>query len=85
MPTNEKPAILVTGGAGYIGSHVCKALHESGYFPIVFDNLSSGHLWAVQWGPFIEGSIHDSTALRAAFEKILATCCYPYGIVDQRA
>ncbi len=64
-----KTPILVTGGAGYIGSHVSKALYENGYTPVVFDNLSSGHLHAVQWGPFIEGDLHDTFALKAAFEK----------------
>jgi len=64
-----KPRILVTGGAGYIGSHVCKALHSSGYTPVVFDNLSSGHSWAVKWGPFIQGDIHDAKALNAAFNQ----------------
>lgn len=64
-----KPHILVTGGAGYIGSHVCKSLHEAGYTPVVYDNLSSGHLRAVQWGPFIEGDLHDTLALKKTFEK----------------
>jgi nucleoside-diphosphate-sugar epimerase len=43
--------ILVTGGAGYIGSHVCKALAAAGYLPIAYDNLCRGHRWAVKWGP----------------------------------
>ena len=43
--------ILVTGGAGYIGSHVCKALAAKGYVPITYDNLSRGNVWAVKWGP----------------------------------
>jgi UDP-arabinose 4-epimerase len=41
--------ILVTGGAGYIGSHVCKALAGRGHTPVVYDNLSRGHEWAVKW------------------------------------
>jgi UDP-arabinose 4-epimerase len=53
MPMN----ILVTGGAGYIGSHTCKALAASGYVPVVLDNLSSGHAWAVKWGPLVVGDI----------------------------
>jgi UDP-glucose-4-epimerase GalE len=60
--------ILVTGGAGYIGSHVCKALHAKGYRPVVYDNLSHGNSWAVQWGPFIQGDIHDFLSLSAAIE-----------------
>lgn len=49
--------ILVTGGAGYIGSHACKALAASGFEPITYDNLSRGNRWSVQWGPFEEGDI----------------------------
>lgn len=59
--------VLVVGGAGYIGSHVCKALAARGDTPIVFDNLSSGHRHAVQWGPLVEGDIRDGTALDSAF------------------
>src|ERR1700756_3269025 len=51
--------ILVTGGAGYIGSHACKALAAAGYTPVVLDDLSSGHRWAVQWGPLAVGDIAD--------------------------
>lgn len=61
--------ILVTGGAGYIGSHVCKALAEAGYIPVTFDNLVFGHRWAVRWGPFIEGDILDRQALDRAFRE----------------
>ncbi len=56
--------VLVTGGAGYIGSHTAKVLARSGFEPIVLDNLSSGHRWAVKWGPLIEGDLGDSTLLR---------------------
>ncbi len=45
--------VLVTGGAGYIGSHTAKALARSGFEPIVLDNLSAGHRWAVKWGPLV--------------------------------
>ena len=58
--------VLVTGGAGYIGSHTAKALAESGWRPVVFDNLSSGHRQAVRWGEFIHGDIRDGRALRDA-------------------
>ena len=51
--------ILVTGGAGYIGSHTCKLLKQSGYNPIVFDNLSTGSVNAVKWGEFVKGDIRD--------------------------
>jgi UDP-arabinose 4-epimerase len=61
--------ILVTGGAGFIGSHVCKALAESNYYPITFDNLSRGHRWAVNWGPLEVGDINDKEALGIVIEK----------------
>ena len=51
--------ILVTGGAGYIGSHLCKQLAEQGYQPITYDNLSSGRASLVKWGPFEYGDIID--------------------------
>jgi UDP-arabinose 4-epimerase len=55
--------ILVTGGAGYIGSHACKALSKAGYRPIAYDNLSFGHEWAVKWGPLERGDILDRQRL----------------------
>ncbi len=59
--------ILVTGGAGYIGSHTCKALSKTGFLPIVYDNLSTGHAYAVKWGPFIEADLNDRERLNEAF------------------
>ena len=61
--------VLVTGGAGYIGSHACKALRRHGYNPIAFDNLSLGHRQFVQWGPLIVGSTHDSAAVGRALNE----------------
>jgi UDP-glucose 4-epimerase len=55
--------VLVTGGAGYIGSHVCKALAEAGHQPICFDTLEKGHDWAVRWGPLERGDIGDAVRL----------------------
>jgi len=63
---SEQKAVLVAGGAGYIGSHTAKALSEAGYTPVVYDNLSAGFREAVRWGPFVHGDIRDSAALRAA-------------------
>src|SRR5687768_690945 len=63
MQSMEKPAVLVTGGAGYIGSHTAQALSAGGYRPVVFDNLSSGFRDAVRWGPLVEGDIRDPGAL----------------------
>ncbi len=61
----KERVILVTGGAGYIGSHVCKALAESGFFPVTYDNLCSGNEAAVRWGPFERGDIRDRVTLGA--------------------
>jgi UDP-arabinose 4-epimerase len=61
--------IIVTGGAGYIGSHACKVLARRGFEPIVFDNLSRGNRWAVKWGPLELGDISDSARLRAVLEQ----------------
>jgi UDP-glucose-4-epimerase GalE len=55
--------VLVTGGAGYIGSHACKALAAAGHRPIALDNLVYGHRWAVRWGPLIEGDLADRELL----------------------
>jgi UDP-arabinose 4-epimerase len=55
--------ILVTGGAGFIGSHACKALAHAGYRPVAYDNLSRGHAHAVKWGPLEEGDIGDNARL----------------------
>jgi UDP-arabinose 4-epimerase len=60
--------ILVTGGAGYIGSHVCKALSAKGFEPVTLDNLSRGNRWAVKWGPLEEGDISDGARLRNLFD-----------------
>ena len=58
--------ILVTGGAGYIGSHTCKALAAAGYSPVVLDDLSTGHRWAVKWGPLVVGDIADRELVAGA-------------------
>ena len=57
--------VLVVGGAGYIGSHMCKFLASRGHTPIVLDNLSTGHRQAVRWGPFVHGSAQDSELVEA--------------------
>src|SRR4051794_29199583 len=55
--------VLVTGGAGYIGSHTCKALAARGIEPVTYDNLISGHRDAVRWGQFVQGDILDTERL----------------------
>ncbi len=62
--------VLVVGGAGYIGSHVCKALKESGFIPIVYDNLSTGHPWAIQFGASVIGDLEDEVILSRAFDYV---------------
>jgi len=59
--------VLVTGGAGYVGAHACKALAAAGHLPVVFDNLSTGWRAAVRWGPLVVGDLLDPAALDAAF------------------
>lgn len=66
---NQKIPILVTGGAGYIGSHVCKALFENGFLPITIDNLSLGHKKLVKWGPLIESDLQNEKTLNIALQK----------------
>ena len=60
--------VLVTGGVGYIGSHACKALARAGFVPITYENLSSGHDWAVRWGPLEHGDILDQARLNEVFK-----------------
>lgn len=62
-------AILVCGGAGYIGSHVNKALNREGYETIVYDNLVYGHREAVKWGTFVQGDLADTVVLEQVFQK----------------
>lgn len=61
--------VLITGGAGYIGSHTAKRLAAAGIEPVVFDNMQTGHRWAVRWGPLVEGDLSDSAAIRAALAQ----------------
>ncbi len=61
--------ILVTGGAGFIGSHACKALKAAGHEPVVLDNLRTGHRWAVKYGPFEHGDILETTRLARLLEQ----------------
>jgi UDP-glucose-4-epimerase GalE len=65
---NDGPAILVTGGAGYIGSHCCRALAAAGYHPVVFDNFSTGHRNFVT-GSLVVGDLMDKAALASAFAQ----------------
>lgn len=82
--------ILVTGGAGYVGSHACKALAAAGYRPVVYDNLSRGNRWAVRWGPLELHDLHDRRALREVLVKydiaaVLHFAAYAYVGESMRA
>ena len=68
-PEGGGRAVLVTGGAGYVGSHACKALRAAGFVPVTFDNLSTGWRDAVRFGPFEEGYLADRAALDAALAR----------------
>ncbi|MFN3523104.1 MAG: UDP-glucose 4-epimerase GalE [Phenylobacterium sp.] len=61
--------VLVTGGAGYVGSHVCLRLAEAGFQPVVYDNLSNGHAEFVKWGPLEVGDIRNPARLDAVFAE----------------
>lgn len=62
-------SILVAGGAGYIGSHVCKALAASGFTPVVLDDFSAGHREFVKFGPVVEACVSDSAKVKEAVSK----------------
>jgi UDP-glucose 4-epimerase/UDP-arabinose 4-epimerase len=72
--TRPVESILVAGGAGYVGSHACKALSGAGYRPVTLDNLRTGHADAVKWGPLIEADIRDQAAVRAAVREHEVSC-----------
>ena len=69
MEMSSPPRVLVTGGAGYVGSHACLALAEAGFEPVVYDDLSNGHAEFVQWGPLERGDIRDAAHLDAVFAR----------------
>jgi UDP-glucose-4-epimerase GalE len=62
-------SVLIAGGAGFIGSHTAKAVAAAGLEPVILDNLSSGHRWALRWGTFEEGDLGDRAALDRVLEK----------------
>jgi UDP-glucose-4-epimerase GalE len=67
--SNKNMKVLVTGGAGYIGSHAAKGLSKAGFEPVVVDNLSRGHREAVRWGPFVQADVGDQAALRQVLRE----------------
>jgi UDP-glucose-4-epimerase GalE len=69
IPSESAKYVLVTGGAGYIGAHACKALAAKGYTPVTYDNLVYGHTEAVRWGPLEKGDIGDRKQLEMVMQK----------------
>jgi len=66
---SDAPAILVAGGAGYIGSQTCKALRAAGYLPVTLDNLSTGYAPSVKWGPLVRGDLRDGDLVRQTVRR----------------
>jgi UDP-arabinose 4-epimerase len=73
-----KPYVLVTGGAGYIGSHMCLTLFENNQIPVVIDNLRTGHTQAVQWGPLYTNDIAETDAVVAIIRKYKIKTVYHF-------
>ena len=69
MSDLSQARVLVTGGAGFIGAHACKALAEAGALPVVYDNLSTGNVDSVRWGPLVRGDVRDRGALTSALKQ----------------
>ena len=61
--------VLITGGAGYIGSHTAKIMARAGHTPIVLDNMTFGHEWAAKWGPLEKGDLSDTAFLADVFKR----------------
>ncbi|RUS64829.1 UDP-glucose 4-epimerase GalE [Pseudorhodobacter sp. E13] len=76
-------AVLVTGGAGYIGSHACKALKAAGFLPVTYDSLVTGWRQAVKYGPLIEGDLTDRARLDAAFAEYKPVAVMHFAALSQ--
>ncbi|WP_033419448.1 UDP-glucose 4-epimerase GalE [Pseudorhodobacter ferrugineus] len=75
--------ILVTGGAGYIGSHACKALKNAGFTPVTYDNCSTGWEQAVKFGPFARGDLLDRSRLDAVFTQYKPAAVMHFAALSQ--
>jgi UDP-glucose-4-epimerase GalE len=75
-------AILVVGGAGYVGSHACKALAQAGYKPVTLDNLRTGHADAVKWGPLVEADFGDVETVRQTIREHGVTAAMHFGALS---
>lgn len=82
---SEKTFVLVTGGAGYIGAHACKALKIAGYIPVTFDNLSTGWRDAVKFGPFEKGDLLVKEEIDRVFEKYSPVAVMHFAALSQVA
>lgn len=80
---SKKPVILVTGGAGYIGSHACKALSRVGYLPVTLDNLVTGWARAVKFGPLVQADLLDGPALDMVFEQYKPVAVMHFAALSQ--
>lgn len=74
--------VLVTGGAGYIGSHACKSLKAAGFTPVTYDNLSTGWADAVKFGPLEQGDLTDRARLGEVFSKYNPVCVMHFGALS---
>jgi UDP-arabinose 4-epimerase len=84
--TQPAPALLVTRGAGYVGSHVCKAAAAAGYLPVSYDNLAGGHGAFVRWGPLEQGDLRDAARLAAVLARWRPTAVlHLAGVIDSAA
>ncbi|MEM6277090.1 MAG: UDP-glucose 4-epimerase GalE [Pseudomonadota bacterium] len=81
--TEDGQRVLVTGGAGYIGSHACKALRAAGFVPVAFDNLSTGHGAAVKYGPLVEGDLLDRGSIDAALAAHAPIAVFHFAALSQ--
>lgn len=81
--TKLAPSILVTGGAGFIGAHVCAALYEAGFLPVVLDTLSSGFEDFVKWGPFYQGNCGNQSLVQQIVEAHRPVACIHFaGLIE---
>jgi UDP-glucose-4-epimerase GalE len=78
----DKRAVVVSGGAGFVGAHVCRALAADGYLPVAVDDLRTGHRGFVKWGPLIEAPIDDPAAIDAAAAHGAVACVHLAGSIE---